>query len=297
MGVVMRGFFLAVAVSSVGCASLGWRYWKQEHTYTYEREVAVDVQSEPAGATIVDETGKVLGTAPMTMRVKHTVRRTLAQRSHRSALLGCVANLAIGGYLLYSWASNVSTRSVDPRTGFPTFETDIISSTGQQLRLLGWTGALMDCGIVAIVPPAERKLRASTERDSMQVQELPYKRDVVSEQVIAKPTVIEARWRDWSPVKTTVEVPGTGSVTLRRGHRNTFDDAIVRRVRLGVQLGPEGTYRAGHAFVKMARETKNPEHATMALTLLERYASGPIDEARRPALERLLVELRAMVKR
>src|SRR5687768_2794211 len=68
---------LVVAVlSTSGCASLGWRYWTKDRTYTYEREVSVDVQSEPAGATIVDETGKVVGTAPMTLVTRHPVKRT-----------------------------------------------------------------------------------------------------------------------------------------------------------------------------------------------------------------------------
>jgi hypothetical protein len=130
-------------------------------------------------------------------------------------------------------------------------------------------------------------------RDSLQVRKRAYDREVVSERLLPRTIMVEARWRDWSPIRKSIEIPTHRFLTLRRGNTGTFDDALIRHVRAAGPLDAEGMYRAGQAFLKMARETKVREHAEQAIALFEKYlATDNVPDARRAEVTPLITELR-----
>src|SRR5436190_17099701 len=91
---------LVVGASISGCATLGYRLTKHADTYQYDRDVAVEVHSDPEGAQVFAD-GKPIGTAPFTYHAHHRVERTRYTRSGKGIRGGCVLDVVL-------WAASLT---------------------------------------------------------------------------------------------------------------------------------------------------------------------------------------------
>jgi len=271
---------LVLAVCASGCATLGWRLFPNTRTYHYQREVVVDVQSSPEGATVYED-GKLIGTAPFRHRSHHDVKRVRRSRSGTGLVLGCVASTAIAGTVFREWVQEGS-RGEGPF--------DYSGSTKQDLLLLGWLLPALDCYFLGMMVGIEQLMFDGSNGSEVSEEPL-WRHDRLTERIVPRALTLEARWADWSPVKSTITVPDRSLVNLRRGHAGTFDDALVRRARTGAPLSHDGLLRAGRTYHQMASETRDPAHTRAAISYYEQYLQGSAG-ARRAEIEAWIAELR-----
>ena len=285
----MRAAIWVLIICTSGCASLGWRLWPKQRSYRYAREVTVEVQSVPTGATIVDADGKPVGTAPFTYRTHHEVERVRRSRSGAGLVTGCVVGMAAASVLFYKWGQGVY---VD---GEPIGTTHFFDSNRQRGLFAGGFLLGFDCYFRIVFHGLDHYFGAK-DMDHAQAGPWATRKDTVRERVIPRAVALEARWLDWAPARASVTIPDHGVLTIRRGHANTFDDALVRHARSGATLTPGGLLRAGKTYHRMASETRDAAHAKTALGYFERYLAGDVLAEQRVVVEALIAELRRMTE-
>jgi hypothetical protein len=273
---------LVLGVCTSGCATLGWRYFPNTRTYHYEREVTVDVQSFPEGATVYED-GKAIGTAPLRHRTRHQVKRVRKSHSGVGIALGCVADAPIAYALFDKWGSDIGDG--------PSF--NYFGTTQQKLLFTAGAVVALDCWMLALMTGIEYLMHDGSNGHEFAAEPV-WRRDRVSEKIVPRTVTLEARWPDWSPVQSTIVVPDRSLVTFRRGHAGTFDDALVRRARAGAPLSQDGLLRAGRTYQRMAGETHDPEHARAAISYYEQYLKGDVAVDRRAEVEASITELRRL---
>ncbi len=276
----------AIVVCATGCASLGWRIWPEKRSYQFEREVTVEVQSSPSGATVFED-GKPIGTAPFTYRGRHKVERTRRSRSAKAIVPGCALDLIGSAVLFTKWFQGFRRDDDDPIR--PALHA--VDSNRQRLLLIGGVFAFGDCALLAVLVGAKHLAKDFDLGGQAPTESIG--KHTIHEHVIPRTVALEARWPDWSPTRVELTIPAQSLVTLRRGHANTFDDALVRHTRAGLPLSAGGLIRAGQTYHRMAIETNDPAHARTALELFERYLASDGAE-RRVEVEKWIAELRTM---